>query len=116
MWFQVEFPEPLTVSELQFKSPPISRGWGKDAPPPIQTCPKGYNIEVSQDGKNWTKVVSNGEGNRQNSIIQFTPVKAKILRITLTKSEEVIHGERRGRPFDFEVVWNMREMKVFGHP
>jgi mono/diheme cytochrome c family protein len=114
MWFQVEFPNAITISELQFKSPPISRGWWKDAPPPIQTGPKGYNLEVSQDGKNWTKVVNNGEGSRQSSIIRFTPTETKFLRITLTKSEEVIHGERRGRPFDYEVVWNMREMKVFG--
>jgi hypothetical protein len=32
----------------------------------------------------------------------------------LTKSEEIIHGERRGQPFDYEVAWTMREMKVFG--
>jgi mono/diheme cytochrome c family protein len=114
MWFQVEFPKAITISELQFKSPAISRGWWKDAPPPIQTGPKGYNLEVSQDGKNWVTVVNNGEGSRQSTIIRFAPTEAKFLRITLTKSEEVIHGERRGRPFDFEVVWNMREMKVFG--
>lgn len=114
MWFQVEFPKAITVSELQFKSPPVSRGWRKDAPPPIQTCPRGYNVEVSSDGKNWKSVVSNGEGIGQNSIIRFAPAEAKFLRITLTKTQEVIHGERRGQPFDYEVVWNMREMKIFG--
>lgn len=114
MWFQVEFSKEVTITELQFKSPPISRGWWKDAPPPIQTAPRGYNIEVSSDGKSWTNVISNGEGTGSNSVISFPPSKAKFLRITLTKSEEIIHGERRGKPFDFEVMWNMREMKVYG--
>jgi hypothetical protein len=114
MWFQLEFPKALTVSELHFKSPPISRGWRPGSPPPIQTCPRGYNVEVSTDGTNWKPVVSNGEGIGQNSVIRFAPTEAKFIRITLTKTEQVIHGERRGQPFDFEVVWNMREMKVFG--
>lgn len=114
MWFQVEFPKTVTVSELQFKSQPISRGWWKGSPPPLQTYPKGYDVAVSQDGVNWTKVITNGEGKNANTIIHFAPVKAKYLRITLTKSEEIVHGERRGQPFDFEIVWNMREMKVYG--
>ncbi|HEX5168891.1 MAG TPA: discoidin domain-containing protein [Cyclobacteriaceae bacterium] len=113
MWFQVEFPKALAVSELQFKSPPIRRGWREDAPPPIQTAPRGYSIAASQDGNNWT-TITEGEGNSAFSTIRFTPVKARYLRITLTKSEEVIHGERRGQPFDFEVLWNMRELKLYG--
>jgi hypothetical protein len=113
MWFQIEFPGVVTVSEIQFKSPPIRRGRGNE-PPPIQTCPRGYNVEVSNDGKSWNTVVANGEGTGQNSIIRFKPADAKFLRITLTKTEQIIHGERRGQPFDFEVVWNMRELKLYG--
>lgn len=114
MWFQVEFPKVISISELHFKSPVVSRGWRKGSPPPIQTAPAGYNLEVSPDGKNWIAVVSNGEGTGQSSIIRFALTEAKFLRMTLTKSLEVIHGERRGQPFDFEVVWNMREIKVYG--
>jgi len=113
MWFQMEFPKPITVTEIQFKSPSIRRGRGNE-PPPIQTCPRGYRVEMSDDGKNWKAVVSNGEGTGPSSIIRFAPTETKFLRMILTKSEEIIHGERRGQPFDFEVVWNMREMKVYG--
>jgi mono/diheme cytochrome c family protein len=113
MWFQVEFPNATTVSEIQFKSPPIRRGRGNE-PPPIQTAPRGFNVEVSDDGKAWKTVLANGEGTGQNTTIRFEPVQAKFLKMTLTKSEEIIHGERRGQPFDFEVVWNMRELKIFG--
>ncbi len=114
MWFQVELPKTATISEIQFKSPPISRGWREGSPPPIHTYPKGYDLEVSMDGKQWTKIVSNGEGSGANTTIRFDPVQAKFFRIILTKSESIVHGERRGQPFDYEVAWTMREFKVYG--
>jgi mono/diheme cytochrome c family protein len=114
MWFQIELPSPATITELQFKSPPISRGWQKGSPPPIHTYPKEYDVDVSLDGKQWTKVITKGEGTGSSMTIRFNAVKAKFLRITLTKSETIVHGERRGKPFDFEVAWTMREFKIFG--
>jgi mono/diheme cytochrome c family protein len=114
MWFQVELPQPATVSEIQFKSPPISRGWRQGSPPPIHTYPRGYDLEISTDGQQWTKIITNGEGTGANNTIRFKPVQTKFLRITLTKSESIVHGERRGQPFDFEVAWTMREFKVLG--
>lgn len=114
MWFQIEMPKVATVSEIQFKSPPISRGWREGSPPPIHTFPRGYDLDVSMDGKQWTKIVSNGEGYGAAMSIRFTPVETKFIRITLTKSESIVHGERRGLPFDYEVAWNMREFKLYG--
>jgi mono/diheme cytochrome c family protein len=114
MWFQVELPKLTTVSEIQFKSQPISRGWRPGSPPPIHTYPRGYDLETSTDGTQWTKIISNGKGTGQNSIIRFSPVQAKFLKLTLTESESIVHGERRGQPFDFEVTWTMREFKLFG--
>lgn len=114
MWYQIEMPKVATVSEIQFKSPPISRGWREGSPPPIQTFPKGFDLEVSNDGKQWKKIISDGTGTGATNIIRFAPVQTKFIRMTLTKSESIVHGERMGRPFDFEVVWNMRELKVYG--
>ncbi|HYF69437.1 MAG TPA: c-type cytochrome [Ohtaekwangia sp.] len=114
MWFQVEFPTSVRLTELQFKSPPISRGWREGSPPPIPTFPCGYDVEVSTNGSDWVNVVSNGQGRGSFTSIRFGPMKAKYVRITLTRSETVVHGERRGQPFDFEVVWNMRELSFYG--
>ncbi|WP_276374944.1 discoidin domain-containing protein [Chryseolinea sp. H1M3-3] len=114
MWFQVELPKVATISEIQFKSPPINRGWRQGSPPPIHTYPRGYDLEVSMDGSQWTKIVSDGEGSGANTTIRFNPVQAKFFRITLTKSESIVHGERRGQPFDYEVAWTMREFKLYG--
>ncbi len=113
MWFQVELPKPAKLAELQFKSPPIPRGWGPNAPPPLGTFPRAFNIETSMDGTNWSRVVSDGQGTGSTTVIRFEPTDARFLRITLTRDEEVFHGERRGKPFDYEVTWTMREAKLF---
>jgi mono/diheme cytochrome c family protein len=114
MWYQIEFPSATTITEIQFKSPPIGRG-RQGGLPPIQTTPHGFNVEASMDGKQWTSIVSNGESLRSPTTIRFAPVQTRFIRITLTKSEEIIHGERRGQPFDFEVAWTMRELRVYGY-
>jgi mono/diheme cytochrome c family protein len=114
MWFQVELPKTKTISEIQFRSQPISRGWREGSPPPIHTYPKGYHLEVSMYGKQWTKIVSDGVSVSPSTVIRFKPVEAKFVKITLTKSESIVHGERRGQPFDFEVAWTMREFKIYG--
>jgi len=100
MWFQVELPEPVRFAELHFNSPPKRRGWGRDAPPPIPTCPASYNIEVSQDGNNWTGVTQ-GDCSENNVRIKFAPVKGKFLRITQT-----------GLPKD-DAPWKMEAMKIY---
>ncbi len=114
MWFQVELPSPTMLKEIQFKSPPIGRGWRPGSPPPIHTYPKGYDVEVSNNGTQWTKIITDGADAGPSTAIRFTPVQAKFLRMTLTKSDSIVHGERRGQPFDFEVVWAMRELKLYG--
>lgn len=115
MWYTVELPQSIDkLIEIQFKSLVINRGF-RDTNPPIQTYPKEYNLEASLDGKEWKQVINHGVGKRGNPItISFEPVQAKFLRITLTKSESIIHGQRRGQPFDFEVPWTMREFKIYG--
>jgi len=46
-------------------------------------------------------------------VIKVSPRTTKYVKFTLNKSEEVVHGEKRGRPFDYGVTWNMRELKLF---
>jgi hypothetical protein len=113
MWYMVEIPEAKKLTEFQFKSQAIRRGFRQGAPPPIQTCPSEFDVEVSLDGKQWTKILTQAKGTGGFTSIRFEPVSAKFLRLTLTKSEPIIHGERLGKPFDFEVTWTMREMKIF---
>ncbi len=114
MWFQIELPEVTQLTELVFVSPPISRGWREGSPPPIQTYPRAYTVAVSSNGEDWTEIIRKGKGEASPTVIRFDPVEAKFLKITLTQSEKIVHGERMGQPYDYEVAWTMRELKLYG--
>lgn len=113
MWFQLELPEAVKIAEINFKSPVVSRGWREGSPPPLQTSPKGYVVNISNDGTDWTTVIKDGVSYASPTRMVFEPVSAKFLRITLTKSEEIVHGTRWDKPFDYEVPWQMREFELY---
>jgi len=105
MWFQIEFPGQMNISELHFNATPISRGWRPDAPPPLQTFPRGYVLEASKDGNTWKEIERN-RGNHADISIVFDPVQTKFLRMTLL--------EDFGPQEDLEIPWSMRQMKIYG--
>jgi mono/diheme cytochrome c family protein len=100
MWFQIELTAAKNVTELQFDSPgPGGGGGGRAAAaaaaagaggrgaaapaPPAAGYPRSYDVQVSMDGKKWTKVAS-GQGTGQRTDVAFTPTQAKFVRITQT--------------------------------
>ncbi|NND32470.1 MAG: c-type cytochrome, partial [Saprospiraceae bacterium] len=101
MWFQVELPEEVVFSEIHFNSPPIRRGWRKDAPPPIPTYPHAYTIRISSDGTTWSDPVAQGSCNDKNVLIKLPPSEGRFIRITQT-------GEKQN-----EAPWKMESMKLF---
>ncbi len=105
MWFQIEFPEVFSVSELHFNAPPKSRGWSPNAPPPLQTYPRSYMLEASIDGLNWKKLAE-GKCDQADVLIAFDLVKTKFLRIT--QLENIEENE-------LVIPWAMRQMKIFGN-
>lgn len=113
MWFQIELPEPTKLAELTFVSPSISRGWREGSPPPIGTYPIEYMVSVSDNGKDWKEIITDGKGAGSHTLIRMDAVSIRFLRITLKKSAEIVHGERMGQPFDYEVPWTMRELKLY---
>ena len=84
MWFQVELPAPSAVTEVQFTSP--AQGGGRGGPPPAQTYPRNYRVEVSTDGRAWTAVVAEGRGVANMTSVAFAPVPARFVRIVLSSS------------------------------
>jgi len=75
MWLAVEFPKEELVSGL-ILDPGTSEG----------DFPRGYKVEVSEDGSTWKQTVAEGKGERGITNITFTPVKAKAVRITETEA------------------------------
>jgi len=103
MWFQIEFSKMEEVTEIHFNSPPKRFGWRPDAPPPLQTYPRDYEVLISADGKQW-QTVAEGSCENENTIISFKAVTAKFIRIT----------QIRNLKEEGEIPWSMRQMKIFG--
>jgi hypothetical protein len=120
MWYQVELPAEVTLSEIEFASPgqraprppPGAAGANggsngaaarRQGPPPmLMTSPRAYRVQVSLDGTNWSAPVAQGESASDYSIISFEPVRARFVRITQT-----------GTAAD-DAAWSMRELQLYG--
>ena len=110
MWWQVELPAPVTLSEIQFDSPAGGRGFGigslggggrggtvnsvepaagggggrgNAATPPPGLYPRAYRVHTSLDGKTWGRPVAEGPGAPGQTSITFRPVQARFVRISL---------------------------------
>jgi mono/diheme cytochrome c family protein/glucose/arabinose dehydrogenase len=104
MWLQIELPEPVMLTEIQFNSTPQAggrggvpggrgRGAGENVPvtpppPPVGTFPRGYQVQVSMDGKTWGPPAAEGQGSGSTTMIAFRPVRTKFVRITQTATVE----------------------------
>ena len=75
MWFQVELPAVRSINELQFDSP----GSGFTS---------GYKLQVSTDGQAWSEPIATGKGQGELTKIAFTPVQARLVRLTVTDPAE----------------------------
>jgi mono/diheme cytochrome c family protein/glucose/arabinose dehydrogenase len=87
MSLTVELPQPVPVTEIQFDSAQtLSRGRGgpNAGATPVVQYPRGYSVQVSLDGKTWSKPVATGKGQGRHTTIAFAPVRAKFVRITQT--------------------------------
>jgi mono/diheme cytochrome c family protein len=109
MWFDVALPKPAMVTELQFESanaPNEGRG-GRGAgaatppPPPVGMYPRAYSVQVSMDGRNWSKPVAEGQGTGSRTTITFAPAQARFIRITQT-------SDTAGAP-----QWSIRNLRIF---
>ena len=117
MWFTVELPQPALVTELQFDSTMISgrgAGGGRGAatatatatatPAPVIGYPRGYTVQVSEDGKTWGEPVAAGKGEGLRTTITFAPARAKFVRITQTDVAP-------GTP-----AWSIRNLRIYEAP
>ncbi|MBI4623581.1 MAG: discoidin domain-containing protein [Verrucomicrobia bacterium] len=82
MWFQIEFPAPMMLTEIQFTSSTI--GGGRGGPPPVSTFPRGYRVQMSADGSTWNAPVAEGAGTGGTLIVTFAPASGRFVRITQT--------------------------------
>ncbi|MEO8076370.1 MAG: discoidin domain-containing protein, partial [Acidobacteriota bacterium] len=102
---------PVLVTELQFESavslqaPGPGRGAPNAAPPTaVVGYPRGYSVQVSTDGKTWSKPVAAGKGGGPRTTITFPPTRAAFVRITQTDTTA-------GAP-----AWSVRNLRLYESP
>ncbi len=89
MWLQVELPEPALVSGLK-----LNAGSSKN------DYPRGYSIEVSEDGSNWVGKVKDTKGEHTITDIEFDESPARFIKITQT-------GEH-------SLYWSIHDLDILG--
>jgi mono/diheme cytochrome c family protein/glucose/arabinose dehydrogenase len=102
MWYQLELPAEVTLVEIQFESP--ARGGGRGGPPPADTYPRGYQVQVSADGQRWSTAVAQGRGSGSPTAIGFAPARGKFIRVSLTETAADAPA------------WSMRNIRLFEAP
>jgi len=121
MWFEVEMPRPVMLSEIEFASPgqpaprpapgaAAARGAAgarpaRTGPPPMRmTSPRSYRVEVSVDGKQWSAPVAQGKSEATYTTISFKPVRARFVRVTQTATAPD------------SAAWSMQKLQFYGTP
>ncbi len=101
MWLQIELPQAVRLTEVQFETSPVvpvdgeivpgapprtggGRGGAAGGPTPQLGYPRGYKVEVSTNGTSWSQPVAQGAGAGVVTTATFAPVQAKFVRITQT--------------------------------
>jgi mono/diheme cytochrome c family protein len=107
MWFQVELPQAVRLTEIQFESPLINGPRPAPGAPPApqrSTAPTAYRVELSMDGRQWSAPVAEGRASGGTVNIPFVPTRARFLRITETAARE------DGAP------WTMERLRLYQAP
>jgi hypothetical protein len=90
MWVQIELPQATNIAGLTLDTANSRNDW-----------PRGWKIEVSQDGQTWDKPVLEGQSEKASTtdFLFPKPAKAKFIRITDT-------GSTKG------TYWSIHELDV----
>ena len=116
MWFQLELPAAIELTEIQFESTANGRGGSPTGafatgggggragtpPPPGSGAARGYQVQVSMDGVKWSAPVAQGQGSL-STVITFRPVQARFVRITQTGT-------------DANYPWSVQRLRLYRAP
>ncbi len=100
MWFRIELPETIVLTELQFMSSIIG---GHNGAPAVWTFPRKYRLDLSNDGSSWN-TVAEGDGVPGTTVIPFAATAARFVRLTQTAASQDAPP------------WSMRLLRLYAAP
>ena len=89
MWIQIEFPEAKKINGITLDTTRSQKDF-----------PRGYQVQVSDDGKDWGIPVASGAGTSITQI-HFPTKSTRFVRVTQTGKNKL--------------YWSIHEMTLFGH-
>jgi mono/diheme cytochrome c family protein/glucose/arabinose dehydrogenase len=102
MWYQIDFTNPIALSEIHFNAPNNGTVWEAAKKP--AAYPRGLVLESSLDGISWKKLEIE-EPNDIRVALKFPETRLEFLRFTLTDV-----------PLEMDnIPWSMRQMELYGH-
>lgn len=101
MWYSIEFPEMIKLSEIHFFAPNNGTVW--DAAKKPAAYPRGLLIQTSKDGNKWEDLTRLKPDSIYVSIT-LPPTNLKGLKLILTDIP----------PKEAEIPWSMRRMELYG--
>ncbi|MBC7327868.1 discoidin domain-containing protein [bacterium] len=112
VWFMVELAQTRAVNGLMLLTPL----------PAITAVPRDFQVQLSQDGKNWRTVAKVKEGEEWAYYFSFSPIKAKFIRVLITRLNDGWHLDGQWMPIvseDFHRYTNLKasilELLAFGY-
>ena len=89
MWIQIEFPEAKEINGITLDTTRSQKDF-----------PRGYQVQVSDDGKDWGAPIASGVGTSITKI-HFPTQSTRFIRVTQTGKNKLF--------------WSIHEMTLFGH-
>lgn len=98
-WFAVDLLQPAEITAVVLDA--REANW----------FPRGWELRLSNDGKNWGEPIASGRGTSRHTAITFEPVTTRFFKITQTAQGEA--RDSSGRRAD---LWQVFDFRVHGRP
>lgn len=96
-WFAVDLLEPYEITSIMLD--PTYDTW----------FPRGWELRISDDGRQWSQPVASGKGTGGNTKISLEPTVTRFFKIVQTSQPEAV--DKHGRRAD---VWDVKHIRVYG--
>ncbi|MBC2838642.1 discoidin domain-containing protein [Robiginitalea sp. SC105] len=100
MWYRIDFPDPVSLYEIQFDAPANGTVWAAAKKP--AAYPRELSVQASDDGQTWREITRVRPDSLEVAF-KIPPTRLRALRLELTDT-----------PDEPGIPWSMRRMRLYG--